>query len=165
MKRIILFALSCILLSSCSIFAGMSQEEKDALAANVQNAIAEQNFKIDVSVIQPFSGPVIHTQGEYSLEVKDGKANSYLPFFGESHNASYGGTESGIKFKDYPVELAIQNVGTRKGETIIAFNAKSFNDVWRVVVQIWDNGKASISCTTREKTPMTFTGDLVFKEN
>jgi len=162
MKRIIAIAFASILLSSCSIFSGMTKEEQAARAVAVEKAIADMDFKIDVKTIYPNFGMPIHTANEYELVVKDGKVTSWLPFFGQSRNSAYGGTDSGIKFKDWPITPQVLRNNGKDGHTTIVFNAKSFNDVWHVTVDIWDNGTASVNCDTRDKSIMRYDGELVF---
>lgn len=166
MKRIItvLSLLTVILFQSCSVFSGMSLEEKKAKEAQVAAAIANLDFTIEVDEIHPMGGTPIHSLGEYSVSFKDGKATSYLPFFGTSRSFTYGSNDSGIKFKDLPVTPNVYSSPKKKGLTIIEFQAKSFEDTWLVVIEIWNNGRATIACTTRDKSPMHYDGELSFRE-
>lgn len=164
MKRfiVIISLLPALMIQSCSIFKGMSAEELEARQNAVMTAIANMDMTIEVGTIHPMSGSPIHSNGEYSLTIRDGKVSSYLPFFGVSRNFTYGSTDSGIKFKDAPIRPNVYASPKKKDLTIIEFQAKSFDDVWDVTVELWNNGKATIMCVTREKTPMHYDGELSF---
>jgi len=164
MRRFFAFLtiISTLTLQSCGVFGGLTAEEKAQKEAAVASAIADMNIYVSVNTIYPMSGNPIHSLGEYSLTIKDGKVTSHLPFRGTSRNAMYGTTDTGIKFKEYPIQPNVYRSPKKKDLTIIEFEAKSFEEMWSVTVEVWDNGNANITCTTRERTPMHYDGELAF---
>lgn len=160
-KSLILLLLALPLTVSCAALAAAQAEDDREGAELAQAALATGNLEIEVRDIIPQSGPAIHSNGEYFLRIRDGKATSHLPFFGVSTFANYGSTDGGIKFKDVPVEIFALKSRTAKGENKWGFVTMTENgDQVEVVITFWDNGSASINCESRRRSRMLFHGKL-----
>ncbi len=160
MKKSLFIAVISILAVSCGIlFPVSTPEEEKAVAENVNNAISDMEFRIDVSTVLPMAGPAIQTYGEYYLEIRDGKVTSYLPFRGTSTIVSFTGP-SGIEFEDYPIKPKVSGQRKKDAPTRIRFNAESGSEEWEVTIEVWDNGTASIDCNNAYKSPMRYQGNL-----
>jgi len=117
-------------------------------------------------MIYPQAGPSIDSDGSYSLKVSGGKVTSYLPFFGESHSSIIAGVdETGIKFEDQPVKLKIEKKVKKKTTKYeVSFSVEANSDRYDFFVEIWDEGQANISCIYMRRSPMSYSGELVFDQ-
>ena len=160
--RIILAALVVAVLSSCSAVSKMDSAGDPAMDALVDEAVNAHDFSIEVDYIIPMRGPGRMTSDGYRLTVKDGKATSYLPFFGVSHGVAgaYGIEPAGIEFKDYPVKIDDSKSKPEKGKYVYNFVAKSGSERVVVDVTFWDNGSAQIFCKPENRSAMSYSGTL-----
>jgi len=140
------------ILPSCGIF-GPSEPSEVALAASPETGIY-----ISINTIMGKSGRSIHSCDGYFLSIKDGKAKSYLPFFGEVYYTVGYGTSPGIVFEDCPVEVrevirkntkAYEFVGTMSGEQI------------HVYFEYGESGNATITCNSDRRSMMRYMGEVV----
>lgn len=161
MKKTALALALIAILFSCGVTAGNSEEIKEN-QKKVKASIEKLDLKIVVSTIMPNVGPTIPTSDGYYLKIHDGVVNTYLPFFGESHSSvMYGADDTGIKVEDAETDIKVDK--GKKGKKTLRFNAKSGNDTWSFIVDIWPEGQANISCTCATKTGMNFIGEVEFE--
>lgn len=160
-KTLLLLLLVLPLTVSCAALAAAQAEDEREGAELAQAALATGDLEIEVRDIIPQLGQVIHSNGEYFLRIKDGKATSYLPFFGTSTFVNYGSTDGGIKFTDQVVDIYALKSRTAKGETKWGFIARSdAGDDVEFIITFWDNGSAGIACNSRRRSRMTYNGRL-----
>lgn len=155
MKKIAFLFLAALAVISCGALTTTPQEEAEN-AAEVAACLDDEAFVIDIDTIYPQIGIPIHDTG-YSITVKDGKVNSYLPFFGTSDTAIFSTDKSGIEFEECPVKLKKKK---SKDGTDINFKALSGNTEWQVGIHVWSNGNCNITCVTSSKSIMRYDGKL-----
>jgi len=154
MKKIIFAAMCMLLPFICS-----------ADGSAVQSAIAKQEFEIRVDMIYPQAGPSINADATYFLKFSGEKVTSYLPFFGESHTSIIANVdEPGIIFDDQPAkELKIEKVTKKKTTKYeISFTVDANSEHFDFFVEISEDGQATISCNSMNRSPMSYTGALLF---
>lgn len=160
-KFALLLLLALPLTVSCGALAAAQAEDEKEGAELAQAALATGDLQIQVSDIIPQVGATIHSNGEYFLRIRDGKATSYLPFFGTSTMANYGTSDSGIKFENVPVDIVTLQSRAFRGETKWRFVARAENgDDVEVVITFWNTGSASITCNSRRRSQMNYHGNL-----
>lgn len=49
---------------------------------------------------------------------------------------------------------------SKKGEYLLFFKTYSGKDLWEITVQIYDNGKVNIGCSSNSKDYISYMGDL-----
>lgn len=161
MKKYVAIALAALFAVSCGVLNDKADPET---AARIEKAVKSHELTIDITQIYPFQGPAMHTANEYTFKIHDGKADTHLPFIGESHGGSaYGTADAGINIKDCPVDITDDFSKASSGEYTLSFIAKSGEDDIRVRITVWNNGRASITCAPESRTQMNYTGDVVFK--
>ena len=152
MKKII-FALAALL----SISAAAIAADKDNAAA--VKAIKDRDLTITVNYIIPTGMPSINSTDGYSVTIKDGKINGYLPYFGTATTALVpGADEMGIRFEDCPIEINENTKKANKGKYEWSFKAVSGNETVDVNITLFTNGSASMSMTMSSRSSISYDG-------
>lgn len=159
-KFIVMLAAAAIL-TSCGALAAIEEESIKEAKVYVKKALDKQELAIEVNTILPSAGPSIHSVDGYYLKIKDGKADSYLPFFGSSFSAPFGTDDMGIKFDACPVKIDKSESKPSKGKYVWRFEAVSNNEKVNVTVTFWDNGNADIMCHRINSSIMNYSGNLI----
>lgn len=158
--KLLLTLAAAVVLSSCSAFSAM-QAESDAAAAALYNDVCTLgSLNIEVTQIQPARGRLIHSSDGYTLRIKDGVVNAYLPFIGESYTAVLGSDVQGIQFKDCKAEALAVKSDPDKGKSVWTFRALSGREYVDVTLTIWSNGAADIHCRPYNRSVMNYSGYL-----
>lgn len=160
MRLFTLLAISATLLVAvgCGATKTLSDSEKEAQAL-VESYVQNHEIYIEVESIQSSRGGIRHTTDGYFLKIKDGKANSYLPFMGEAYMANYGSLDKPeIEFKDCPV--TVDETVNSKGKHTWTFVGKSGDVDVQTKIEFFSSGMASITCTSMKRTPMYYHGTV-----
>lgn len=157
----ILLALS-VILTSCAAIAAADAETRKEGAALAEAALSTGDIRIEVRDIVPSSSylPATHSNGEYYIQIKNGKATAYLPFFGTSTSVNYGSSDGGIKFKDCPVDVTNLKARKSKGETKWQFSAVNDREKYDFTISFFDGGNANVYCYSQSRSPMNYIGQL-----
>ena len=157
MRRLVLFAMTAVLLAGCGVSGMLSESDKETEAL-VASCVDNHEIYIEVSTIYPQKGRPIQTADGYYLSVKDGVANSYLPFFGESYMAAGYGDSPQIEYKDCPVEVS-ESVSA-KGKHTWTFSGMIKGSLVTTSVEFFSSGSAEITCTSSNRSIMRYLGTV-----
>ena len=148
-------AVAAIVLGGCASLR-MTPEEKAAMEAAVQDNLDNRTYVIDVDQMIPHRGISKHVTN-YSLEVKEDKLISHLPYFGQAWNLPYGGGK-GMNFESEISEY-IETVTKpdRRQITIVTNNGE---DTFVFVLQVFTNGKTDIDVRSRNREPIGYYGNM-----
>lgn len=149
-------ALTAFLAVSCAI--AQTPEEIAETQELVSNALNNHEFTIEVDHIYPVKFPSIISNDGYRMTVKDGKVTANLPFFGESHMATYASDDISIIMDEVPVDIVYEKI--RRNDTL-SFVAKAENETYSVTVTIFSNANADISCRSNNRSMMRYSGKLI----
>lgn len=157
MKKLLAMMMAFALLSGCA--TGVERAEKRALkAAQVATSLASRHYKVDVRMMYPLRGKASHVNGSYSLEVKGDTLMSYLPYFGRAYSLPYGGGK-GLNFTETIGRY--ESATDEKGRTQVAIVVNNGEDVFTYMLEVYDNGSATIDVYARERESIRFSGELV----
>ncbi|MBQ7222731.1 MAG: DUF4251 domain-containing protein [Bacteroidales bacterium] len=155
----IICLMSALLMTGCGLLGSTTETAKNP--QQVVNAVNNMDLNISITWIYPMGQQPRQTTNDYSLKVKNGVANTRLPFIGNKYSSSGFGEDAAIVFKDQPVTVTQKARGT-KGEYLVSFTTKVENEVFIVDLTIWDDGTVNIVCKGSERTVMNYTGELRF---
>lgn len=134
-------------------------EREAKLVEQTKELIGANTWQFDATQVLPAKGRSQTLTTPYSVTVKDGKVDSYLPYFGRAYNASYGGTDSPMIFEapieNYTVEDA------KKGGYTIKFSARNKNDRIEFTFNVSSNGSSTLSVNSTNRQHISYYGDLV----
>ncbi len=130
---------------------------KKEQAARIRTAVADsQHFVFRPQAAIPASGGMRNLSYGYELIVSLQKIDSYLPFFGIAYTAEYGSTKSPLEFisEKFTYTLATR----KKGGWDIIINTKDTKDPKRLILNIFENGAASLQVSSNDRQPISFNG-------
>lgn len=97
------------------------------------------------------------------LKVEGDSVTSYLPYFGERRmGGQYGGTDSAIEFKGLVEDYEVKE-NKHSGFTI-KFDAKSKNEGFSVIIDLFPNNKSSMTLNGNTRTTIQYTGEVSAKK-
>lgn len=168
MKRssILLICLAAgLLLSSCGVSGQAGREQRRAQKEQERQAMVraldKADFTLEITQIIPLGYPSRTSTGEYTLRIRDNVVNTRLPYIGDSHMATFGSDEISIVFKNEKVTLLTDfSNAASKGEYLYRFTGGEGPDPWTVNLQVYDNGKAVISCSSRSGRTMNYYAEM-----
>ena len=148
--------------SGCGVFTRETKEEKAAREAreaqmvvdNVQNG----HFTILIDRMYPLRGSS-RTVTSYSVSIKDGKLNSYLPYIGQAWRVPYGGGH-GLNFEAEIAEYNVFQVGKDAYE--VRLYVKTDEDEHLYTFQIFDNGRTSLDVQSGNRERISYSGIMDF---
>ena len=165
MKKFVLPLLAVLLtVSSCGVLSSETREERVAREAReakmVRQAVESGEFTIDIDRMYPLRG-TSKMVNNYSIKVKDDVLISHLPFIGQAWRVPYGGGHA-LNF-DAPVAnyTAVEN--GRDGYEIRIY-VKTDEDEHLYRLTLFDNGRASLDVQSGNRDRISYSGQMVFKE-
>lgn len=158
------------LLFACSVLVTLSgcatAEERAARAAEqalkVKTALTQRHYKIDVNRMYPMNGNSRNVSYGYSVEVRNDTLISYLPYFGRAYNVPYGGGK-GLNFSERIGSY--HETQQSNGARLIDIELKNDEDIYQYTIKVFDNGNASIDVQSRQRDPISYSGEMVFGES
>ena len=92
----------------------------------------------------------------YMIELKKGKMEVVMPYFGRTFNAVYGRSDNSYRFtsKDYTVNKS----QSKKGNWIFKIKPNDVNNVSDINIEVYKNGKAFTSIRSNDRQPITYDG-------
>ena len=169
MQKILFVAVAAMLLASCSPYARLSKEQQDGVDQKYQaamvRAIEKPNVRVEVTQIIPVGMPTRHTNGEFSLTLKNNVVDTRLPFIGVSHEPHMGGIdEIAIVFDDEKVDLQKDFSKKDKGEYVYRFKGGEGYYKWEVKLTLYDNGTSYIDCNCDDGRSMHYVASIALRK-
>lgn len=92
----------------------------------------------------------------YIIELKKGKMEVVLPYFGRAFNTTYGSTDNSYRFtsKDYTVTKS----QSKKGNWVFKIKPNDAKNVSDINIEVYKNGKAFTSIRSNDRQPITYDG-------
>ncbi len=139
-------------------------EERAARAAEqakaVKAALQERNYQIAVNRMYPSRGASKIVSSGYSVEVRNDSLISYLPYFGRAYDVPYGGG-NGLNFSA-PIRNYKESQ-TKSDLRHIEIDVQNDEDTYLYTLDIFDNGSADINVRSRQREPISFSGQMEFR--
>jgi len=132
------------------------QQRKERLRQQVQQALADRYFTIDVDRIYPMRGNSRTVNG-FWLTVHGDSIYSYLPYFGAAYYVPFGGG------KGYDFDSIIsyyEESHPQEDLTRIVLFTETDEDQFRFTIEVWDTGTADIHAVSRNRDQVTWDGQL-----
>ena len=140
-------------------------EERAARAAEqakaVKAALQERNYQIAVNRMYPSRGASKIVSSGYTVEVRNDSLISYLPYFGRAYDVPYGGG-NGLNFSA-PIRNYKESQ-TKSDLRHIEIDVKNDEDTYLYTLDIFDNGSADINVRSRQREPISFSGQMEFRQ-
>jgi hypothetical protein len=109
----------------------------------------------------PMNGRSQTLTSPYSLEIKDDRVKSHLPYYGRAYSIPYGGGE-GLNFE---AEITGYKLSfDTKGKAVVEFETKTKEDQHGFRLEIFPNGSTSIHVTPVNRQAISFHGTAMTHE-
>jgi hypothetical protein len=164
MKKLFLYALAALLLAACAT-SRLTPQERAAKAAEqadrVAEAIANRHFTIALDYVMPQRGASRRISYGYELTVHGDSIDSYLPYFGRAYRVPYGGGKA-LNFK--AVANSYRSTRVKRDLTRIEIAIRNEEDDYLYIIDVFDNGKATLEVQARERERIGFSGEMIFSK-
>lgn len=160
MKNFIISLVFLFFIISCSTSNQVKNESQIPVAQQVNEKVQAKDFKIEVNYANPMGGKSIYLSYGYDLTLRNDSAIAYLPYFGRAYTAPYGGGEGGIKFSDLMKDYSA-TPKNKDGEWTIKFKVDTPDYNYEVNMDIYSNGKSTISVNSNQRQSISFNGEMV----
>ncbi len=145
------------LLTACA--TQQQREERQARTkAAVAEMLAKRHWQIDVTQMGTLRYGSRMVTPDFFLQLRGDTLCSYLPFLGQAYQAPMASPPQGLNF-----EKTVQNYVESRPKanfTRMEMDVRTQEDTYHYMVEIYDNGKASISVRSMNRDPVNFEGDL-----
>lgn len=166
MKKLLLVCMAMLMMVGCSTTVDtvigadgkpLSKEESQKVIKNtIQSKVENRDFRILVDEMEPMRGPSLHLRdNDWALEIHRDSIGSVLPYVGRGYNMPYGsamGMHFITRMDSYTVEKVKDNMW--RANIRCHTNQESYN----FIVEVYDNGKAYISVSTRYRDVTGYSG-------
>ena len=149
----VIACLALVLFGSCAT----SEERVAEKARKVTSALNERRFTILVDRMYPLRGSSRSISYGYSVEVRNDSLLSHLPYFGRAYAIPYGGGK-GLSFSA-PI-ISYQEYQKKHNLRHIEIGLTNDEDTYLYTIEVFDNGKSSIDVQSRQREPISFSGDM-----
>lgn len=164
------YFLSFILLGAvlglpCAVAGQTKAEQKAEKVRKVQECLRADSFAIEVSNAMTMGGHNVSLSPFYSLKVRNDSVFSYLPYYGRAYYVPYDGGQGltfDTKMQGY---TKTQGKGKKKGLYEIRFSARTAEDYYTFMLEVYENGSASIHVSSQNRQPIDYLGEVVLDED
>lgn len=125
-------------------------------AAQIQSVLEQKNFTFVAESVLPMRGTLRMLNERYDLQVKGDTLISDLPYFGRARTAPMNPSDVGIHFTSTKYNYDISQAGKKSRNIVI--KPLDHNDVRQMILQVFDNGKATLNVTQNSKDAISYNG-------
>ena len=165
MRKVIVGIFSVIMLTACSTSKLTSEQKavKHALVTQkVRQAVDDRAYTVEMNYIYPQRMASRHLDYGYTLRISGDSIYSYLPYFGRAYSVPYNGG-NGLNFKGVMDYYKVTR--TKKDCTDVVLGVKDDGDDYQYTMNIYDNGTVSLGVFSRNRESISFSGEMMMKEN
>ena len=165
MRKVIVGIFSVIMLTACSTSKFTSEQKavKHALVTQkVRQAVDDRAYTVEMNYIYPQRMASRHLDYGYTLRISGDSIYSYLPYFGRAYSVPYNGG-NGLNFKGVMDYYKVTR--TKKDCTDVVLGVKDDGDDYQYTMNIYDNGTVSLGVFSRNRESISFSGEMMMKEN
>lgn len=163
MRRFLFYGLTFFLLVTVwSCGSTQSAAEKERLASEVKEALAQSSFRFEATYAYPTGYRPIYLSPYYDVTVSPDSVKAYLPYYGRAYRAPMDPREGGFQFTSTDFTYRY-GPGTRKGSWMAHITIFDLDRPVTLSFDIWENGSARLVVNDFNRQAISFQGDLRFK--
>jgi len=137
-------------------------EKKEQQMQEIKALVENKNFVFDARNVNPMSGRSITLTTDYDVKITNDSIYSYLPYFGVSHSAVYGGTGSPMIFSQPFETISSEEV---KNGYMIKVAVKNDSDQLDFSFYISVTGSTTLSVSSINRQAISYYGEVVKKKD
>jgi hypothetical protein len=130
----------------------LERQKETEVMVNAQSFV----FNAKTALPQGYKTVQLNTR-EYNVNFLPDFIVSYMPFYGRAYSSIGYGNDNGLKFEGKPGEFTVT-----KGKKNFQVKAvvKGENDVYTLSLSVSFEGSASITITSNNRSPISYSGDI-----
>jgi len=163
MKNYLLVALMMLMTISLTAEEKKSRKERKAerkaqLEEQTKQILAEEAWYFSATQMLPSKG-ASRTIMNYSVILRDGNIDSYLPYMGRAYSGGYNGNDSPLVFEAPIEDYSITE--TKKGGSKIVFKTKNKGETVEFTLSVSASGSATLNVNSTNRQNISFFGNLL----
>lgn len=173
MKKLLIITtavLGLIFLQSCSTQSYLDkttltqiiEQNEFTFMAQRANPLDTSTNTIMNSIPGGFANRVMNLDYGYTIVVKKDEVSVNLPYFGRAYTAPIDPRKAGFDFESK--DFYIQKAQGKKGSTVMNISFRDQNTVRKMIMEVFQNGKAYVSVESNDKQPITYDGYIMKNE-
>ena len=170
--KILLASLLVFFFQSCSSQGPLDQASVDALInskeftfhAERANPSAADGYNIINNMPNAGTRLLQLDSGDYGVDILNDKVESTLPYFGRVFGGSGIGSQDNSGYRFTSKDYTISETKNKKGNYVITIQPKDINYVRTMILEVFKNGRASLSIDSNQRQPISYDGFIAKKE-
>lgn len=164
LKYLLFTGILMILLNSCQSqnmivpekLANLIESEQFTFVAQRANPMGTDVANIMTSLPNSSSSRFLDLDSGYSIEIRKENLEVALPYFGRMYSANPDPQKNSYRFssKNYSINQA----QSKKGNTVFTIKPLDQQNVRRIVIEVFKNGKAFVSMDSTDRQPISYEG-------
>ncbi len=162
--KIISIFCAILFLNSCETQSNIAPEEMNNLLqtkeftfrAEKANPTNYDVVKVLNSLPNSSASQILNLDSVYSLEIKKDEIIVQLPYFGRMYNPTYSTGKDSYRFTSK--DFTMTEVLGKKGSTIFTIMPKDQQNVRRMELEVYKNGKAYLSVDSSDRQSISYDG-------
>lgn len=154
-KYLFSMVMATFLLVSCATQQERVERREQTRTA-ITEAVSKRRLHIDVSWMNTLKFGSKMVSSDFFLELRGDTLQSYLPYMGQAYQATMTTPSQGLNF--VVRTKGIHESRPKKNFTQLEMEARTDEDNYRYIIEIYDTGKANIRVHSIHRDPVSFEG-------
>ncbi|WP_423149689.1 DUF4251 domain-containing protein [Rubrolithibacter danxiaensis] len=154
--------ISCIILLIFT-FSGINTslaQKASKEAVPVEDILKSKKYQFRAEMVYPRGSIAKHLTTEYGLTISNDSLTADLPYFGRAYTAPMNPAEAGIHFTATKFTYEMDNGRKKSWNVTIEPNGPG-NEVRKILLTVFDNGKATLQVYSNDREPISYSGRLM----
>ena len=126
---------------------------------SVAVAIAERHWRIDINTMNTMRYGSRTVTPDFYLELRGDTLRSYLPYLGQAQVSTTLAPAIGLNFEEVVMRYWLNKPKLKKYVQLY-IDARTREDTYHFVIDVYDDGKAFIRVRSQNRDPISFDGTL-----
>ena len=126
---------------------------------SVADAIAERHWRIDINTMNTMRYGSRTVTPDFYLELRGDTLRSYLPYLGQAQVSTTLAPAIGLNFEEVVMRYWLNKPKSKKYVQLY-IDARTREDTYHFVIDVYDDGKAFIRVRSQNSDPISFDGTL-----
>ena len=122
-------------------------------------AIAERHWRIDINTMNTMRYGSRTVTPDFYLELRGDTLRSYLPYLGQAQVSTTLAPAIGLNFEEVVMRYWLNKPKSKKYVQLY-IDARTREDTYHFVIDVYDDGKAFIRVRSQNRDPISFDGTL-----
>ena len=131
----------------------------EKVKGSVADAIADRHWRIDINTMNTMRYGSRTVTPDFYLELRGDTLRSYLPYLGQAQVSTTLAPAIGLNFEKVVMRYWLNKPKSKKYVQLY-IDARTREDTYHFVIDVYDDGKAFIRVRSQNRDPISFDGTL-----